>query len=149
MLRPLPLIAAAAALAACSSMPGPATPRGIERYADDPRLGEETNRICFARSIDGFSMNERDSVVLHEGRDRYLVAIAGTCMDLEYAEAIALDTPTGCLTPGDAIIVSRAMGGTLGPQRCLITGIRKWDPKAKAKPDPEQAEETAAEENPA
>lgn len=147
MLRAMPLIAAAAALAACSSTPGTATPSGIARYADDPRLGDEARNICFARSIDGFSMNERDSVVLHEGRDRYLVAIAGTCMDLEYAEAIALDAPTGCLTPGDAIIVSRAMGGTLGPQRCIITHIRNWDPKAKAKPDPEAA--PAMEENPA
>ncbi|MFN7179178.1 DUF6491 family protein [Hyphomonas sp.] len=147
MLRALPLIAAAAALVACSSTPGSATPSGIARYADDPRLGEEARNICFARSIDGFSMNERDSVVLHEGRTRYLVAVAGTCMDLEYAEAIALDTPTGCLTPGDAIIVSRAMGGTFGPQRCIITSIRNWDPKAKAKPAPEAA--PAAEENPA
>jgi hypothetical protein len=146
MLRALPLIAAAA-LAACSSTSGPATPSGIARYADDPRLGDEARNICFARSIDGFSMNERDSVVLHEGRNRYLVAISGTCMDLEYAEAIALDTPTGCLTPGDAIIVSRAMGGTLGPQRCIITEIRNWDPKAKAKPAPEAA--PATEENPA
>lgn len=146
MLRALPLIAAAAALAACTSIPGTASPRGIARYADDPRLGEATNRICFASSIDGFSMNTRDSVLLHEGRDRYLVEVAGTCMDLEYAEMISLSAPTNCLTPGDAIIVSRAMGGTLGPQRCIITKIHEWDPKAT--PPTEETPETAAEENP-
>jgi len=147
MLRALPLIAAAAALAACSSTPGTASPRGIAKFADNPRLGEETKRICFASNVDGFSMNSRDSVVLHEGRDRYLVEVAGSCLDLDSAEAIALDAPTSCLTPGDAIIVSRAMGGTLGPQRCMITKMHKWDPKAK-KPA-EKAPEPAAEENPA
>lgn len=135
MLRPLPLIAAAAALAACSSIPGTATPRGVARYADDPRLGEETNKICFARTIDGFSMAERDSVLLHDGRDRYMVAVAGTCVDLEYAEAIALDSPTSCLTPGDAIVVTSTLGGLLAPQRCIITEIRDWDPKAEKAPE--------------
>lgn len=143
MLRTLPLIAAAAALAACSSTPGTASPRGIERYAEDPRLGEETRQICFARSIDGFSMAERDSVLLHEGRDRYMVEVAGACVDLEHAEAIALDTPTGCLSRGDSVIVTRSLGGNLGPQRCMITRIHDWDRKA-TKTAPEAAEENPA-----
>ena len=43
------------ALGACASAPGEPTKKGIEKYAGDPRLGEETNKICFTSSIDGFS----------------------------------------------------------------------------------------------
>jgi hypothetical protein len=142
MFRPLPLITVLA-IAACASAATPSAARGIAKYADDPRLGEEAKSICFASTIDGFSLNTRDTVVLHEGRDRYMVQVAGGCMDLDSAETIALDAPTNCLTPGDAIIISRAIGGTLGPQRCMITKIHKWNPKASAPSD------KTAKENPA
>ena len=136
-------VLAAAALAACATPTGEARVRGIEKYADDPRLGEETNRICFASSIDGFSMNDRETVLLHEGRDRYMVEVTAGCMDLDHAEAIGVDSTSNCVTPGDSIVVSQALGGTFAPQRCMITKIHLWDPKA------EKAEEDAAEENPA
>lgn len=123
-------ILALGALAACSSAPGEARPRGIEKYADDPRLGEAIERICFTSTIDGFSMNGRETVLLHEGRDRYMVEVSAGCLDLEFAQTLALDSTLSCLSRGDALIVSHASGGSFGPQRCLIREIRKWDPKA-------------------
>ncbi len=132
MNRILPGLTALLALAACATAATEPAARGLDRYADDPRLGEETDRICFASNIDGFSLNERSTVVLSEGRDDYMVEVTGSCFDLDNAEAIALDSPTGCVTPGDAIIVASTMGGGgIGPQRCLIREIRKWDPKAE------------------
>lgn len=143
MQRPVLAILAALALASCTTAPGEARKSGFDAYAGDPRLGEETNRICFASNIDGFSMNKRTTVVLHEGRDRFMVEVTGACFDLDNAESIAVDSMTGCVTPGDSIIVARAFGDTIGPNRCMIREIRKWDPKATAAP------EAAAEENPA
>jgi len=122
---------AGAVLTACASAPSERRERGLDAYADDARLGEETNRICFASNIDGFSMNERETVLLHEGRERYMVEVTPGCHDLEHAEAIAIDNTMSCITPGDAIIVSQAMGGTFGTQRCLITEIREWNRKAE------------------
>lgn len=131
-------VLAAATLSACATPAGETRVRGIEKYADDPRLGEETNRICFASSIDGFSMNERETVLLHEGRDRYMVEVSGGCMELDHATAIGIDSTSNCVTPGDNIIVSQALGGTFAPQRCMIREIHLWDPKA------EKTEEEAA-----
>lgn len=134
---------AVGALVACSTVTGEPRLRGIEKYAEDPRLGEVTDEICFASTIDGFSMNERETVLLHEGRDRYMVEVSAGCTDLDFAEAIGLDSTLSCLSRGDSIVVSRPIaGGSFGPQRCMIREIRKWDPKA------EKAEEKA-EENPA
>jgi len=117
-------------LAACAAVPGEARLRGIEKYADDPRLGEAIDRICFASTIDGFSLNGRETVLLHDGRDRYMVEVSAGCLDLEFAQTLALDSTLSCLSRGDALIVSHASGGSFGPQRCLIREIRKWDPKA-------------------
>ncbi|MBA4227023.1 MAG: hypothetical protein C0456_10365 [Hyphomonas sp.] len=137
MLRSAALIFTTALLAACQSAPGTAKPQGIAAYADDPRLGEPVDRICFASSIDGFSNNTRNTVVLREGRDSYLVEVFGACTDLEYAQSIGIDSATGCLTKSDAIIVGYSPGGTgMGPQRCHIREIRKWDPKAEKPAEP-------------
>jgi Family of unknown function (DUF6491) len=76
-------------------------------------------------------MNDRETVLLHEGRDRFLVEVAGTCLELDHAESIGIDNSGSCLTPGDAIIVGTSLGDTLGPQRCLIREIREWNPKAE------------------
>jgi hypothetical protein len=136
-----PLLLAGLMAAACTTAPGEPSLRGLDKYADDPRLGAETDRICFASTIDGFSENERSTVVLHEGRNRFMVEVTGTCFDLDNAESIGIDGRGGCLTPGDAIIVVATGGASLGPRRCLIREIHNWDPKAE-KP-------AAAAENPA
>jgi hypothetical protein len=142
MKRIILAVLAATALGACTTAPAEPRLRGLEKYADDPRLGPEKRSICFASNIDGFSLNERETVVLQEGRDQYMVEVTAGCADLEIAETIAVDSHGGCLTPGDSIIVASTLGDSFGSNRCLIREIREWNPKA-GKP----AE--AAEENPA
>lgn len=143
MLKPALLILSASLLAACQSMPGETKPAGIAAYADDPRLGEKVSNACFASSIDGFSMNKRDTVVLRDGRKEYMVEVFGNCFDLENAMAIGIDAATSCLSKGDALIVNSSLVGSgagMGPQRCMIKEIYAWDSKA---------EKAAAEETPA
>ena len=142
MKRIILAVLAAATLGACSTAPAEPRLRGLEKYADDPRLGPEKKSICFASNIDGFSMNERASVVLHEGRERYMVEVTAGCMDLDFAESIAIDSSGGCVTPGDSIIVARTLGDSFGSNRCMIREIREWNPKAGKS-------EAEAEENPA
>ena len=142
MKRIILAVLAATTLGACTTAPAEPRLRGLEKYADDPRLGPETRSVCFASNIDGFSMNERETVVLQEGRDQYMVEVTAGCTDLEYAESIVVDSHGGCLTPGDSIIVASTLGDSFGSNRCLIREIREWNPKA------EKPAETA-EENPA
>lgn len=148
MLKPALLILSAGLLAACQSTPGETKPSGVAAYADDPRLGEKVSSVCFASSIDSFSMNKRDTVVLREGRKDYLVEVFGNCFDLESAMAIGIDAATGCLSKGDALIVSSSLTGSsvgMGPQRCMIKEIYAWDSKAKEKVPEETQEEAQAE----
>jgi hypothetical protein len=142
MKRIILAVLAATTLGACSTAPAEPRLRGLEKYADDPRLGAEKRSICFASNIDGFSLNERETVVLQEGRDQYMVEVTAGCTDLEYAESIVVDSHGGCLTPGDSIIVARTLGDSFGSNRCMIREIREWNPKAEKPAE-------AAEENPA
>lgn len=134
MLRPATLVVSAALLAACGSLPGESRPDGMARYAEDVRLGEPVDRICFASTVDGFSMNTRRTVVLHRGSKRYMVEVQGACPDLEFAHGIGLASPTGCLQRMDSIMVTNTIGPA-GPgirsQRCQIREIREWNPRAE------------------
>lgn len=119
------------ATACVSGLPGKAPASGLAQFADDPRLGEPVASICFASNIDGFSMNRRNTVVLHEGRDHFMVEVFGTCPDLEFAQTIGIGATGACLSKGDAILVSDTLGGSaMGPRRCVVREIRAWNPKA-------------------
>ncbi|MFN7056142.1 DUF6491 family protein [Hyphomonas sp.] len=138
MLRPAAALLSAAVLTACGSVPGESRPDGMERYAEDPRLGEPVDRVCFTSTIDGFSMNTRRTVVLHRGSKRYMVEVFGACPDLEYADAIGMVSPSACLSRMDAILVTRTSGSPgPRPQRCQIREIREWNPRAEAENPPE------------
>jgi hypothetical protein len=113
------------------------TPRGLARFADDPRLGEEIESACFARNIRGFSDNTEETVVLRRSTNvRYLIEMVGLCIDLEQAQTIALINRQRCVRPGDRIFVSRFLTGlddgdfTTG--QCTIGAIYAWDHTAKA-----------------
>jgi len=126
-------------LMGCASTPGSTRPDGIAAYADDPRLGEPVDRICFASNISGFSMNTRRSVVLHEGRKHYMVEVFGACPDLEYAQSIGVSSVTGCVTIGDSLIIGSTFGPeSIGSRRCSIKEIRAWDPRAEAAEETEE-----------
>ncbi len=137
----------AAIIAACASMEGDSNqPRGIAAFADDPRLGEEISKVCFSSTIDGFTDATRDTVVLKKGvSDEYIVEVMGSCRDLKYAQRIGIDTHLSCLTRTDYLIVSDSAFGNstgIGPDRCPINRIYKWD--SKAEEEPAEAEATVA-----
>ena len=124
--------AALIALAACAAPGEPQPPA----FADDPRLGEETSRICFTSQINGFNANTSRSVVVELGvNEHYLLEIAGPCPDLDHALSLGFNERSGgCLTRGDSIIpFDTAFGdNTLGmqPRSCLIRRIYEWNPDA-------------------
>ncbi len=126
-------------------------PKGIEKFADDPRLGDEVKRLCFASSIDSFGNNDGNTFTVREGMDHYLIEVYGSCFNLDHAERIAIDATGSCLTKGDAIIVSDSISsfdrGTPGStQRCVVKSMHAWDPQAEAASDAEAEAETPAEE---
>lgn len=118
-------------------------PRGAERFADDPRLGEEVSRMCFASSIDSFSSNTDDTVVLEMSPNKsFLVDVGRGCLTLDSAQSIAVDSSSGCVTRGDHLIVSDSAFGLshssgIGPSRCLIRKMYEWNEDAAKGTDAE------------
>ncbi len=137
MNRLLQLSLCALVLSGCQSAGSGNQPEGIAAYAGDPRLGERTDRICFASGIDSFSMNRDRSLVLRRGMDEFLVEVYGPCPELAYAQTIAIGSATGCLSRGDRLIVSSSLQGAggaggsgIGPDRCVIREIHAWNSRA-------------------
>lgn len=133
----IPALTLCLLLLACATS-GEQKPRGIAQFEGDARLGEQVNKICFERQIDGFYDNTRDTVVLSSGVSRdYVVSVTGACPSLRFAQAIALDNRgAGCVSRGDVLIVSENAFSLndqtgLGPDRCLINEIYEWDRDAE------------------
>ena len=122
--------------------------RRAEVFADDPRRGEEVRRVCFASQIDSFGETTDRAVVIREGRDYYLLETYGGCFDLDWAQSLAIDSATSCLTKGDRIFASDSAfglrGGKSHVQSCPIKAIYAWDRDAKKKDAAD--EETTSEE---
>ena len=106
--------------------------------AADDAVDEDVDRLCFARSINGFRAVEgEDGVVLLETgvNNWYRVEIVGVgCneRDIDRAESVAIGSRPagGCLTPGDTLIFSDNLFGgdrTLDRSRCAITSISRID----------------------
>ncbi|NNE57711.1 MAG: hypothetical protein HKN36_06345 [Hellea sp.] len=113
-------------------------PRGIAAYADDVRLGEQTDKICFTRNIDGFRSAMRNTVILDRGvNDEYIVEVMGGCQNLKWAQAIELDSNMSCLSKFDNLVVYDSAFGTNNTpgsvERCPIKSIHKWNRDAKEK----------------
>lgn len=128
----------AVVLAACTSTrQASSEPKGIAAFANDERLGEAVKQICFNRGIDGFYNATRDTVVLSKGvSDDYIVEVSGLCTNLRNAKSIAIDSTLSCVTRGDILLVSTSTfslddGTGIGPDRCFIDKIHKWNKKAK------------------
>jgi len=140
-------LAAPVFLAACTTSDAPEDrPRGVERYAGDPRLGEEVSSICFASTIDGFGETTRDTVVVRDGRDHYLIEVFGSCTPLDDAMRIGMDATGSCLRKHDALIVSDSISDfaqttPFSKQRCIVNGIYAWNPDAKAEEESEEEDE--------
>jgi hypothetical protein len=104
--------------------------------AVDLRLGEEVDRICFGRDINGWkTVDKEDDVLLLERgvNNWYRVELLGACdyYVLRRAFSIGLDSRPagGCVTRGDYIIVEDSPGF---PRRCAITRMYEWDDDAPA-----------------
>lgn len=112
-------------------------PKGIAAFADDPRLGEQVNKICFRRNIDGFSNATKNTVVLSAGiNDDYIVEVFGSCRNLRHAQSIAIDSNLSCVDRNDVLIVSESVfpknDQAFDLERCSIQKIYKWNKRATA-----------------
>lgn len=141
------------AVAGCASTAGSERPpAGIAKYADDPRLGEEIDRICFASNIDSFGNNTRDTFTVREGRDHFLIEVFGTCAPLDRAVTMRIGATTSCLTRGDAVFVSDSLtvrrDQPFSTARCVVKSIHKWDPKAEKTEDDPEADTAESESAP-
>ena len=105
-------------------------------FANDARRGAQVDRVCFASNIDSFGETTKRAVVIREGRDRYLVETFGGCFDLDWAQSLALDTFSSCLSKGDKIVASDSAFGfdknDIGRQSCTVKAIYQWDPDAES-----------------
>ncbi len=112
--------------------------KAIASESEDPRKGEQVKKICFNRSIDGFSNTSRNSVVLSAGPSRDYLVKTGSCQQLRRAKSIALSSRSACIYKGDRLIVSDSIFADctgIGPERCYAKAIYKWDKRATAKSD--------------
>lgn len=141
-IRPALIAASLFVVAACASTAeSDNKAKGIAAFKDDARLGEKVDKICFNRNIDGFSNNERKTVVLTSGVNKdYIVEVRGVCLNLSHAQSIGIDSTLSCVRRGDYLIVSDSAfslndGAGIGPDRCLIDRIHKWDKKAEQRKD--------------
>jgi hypothetical protein len=127
------ILAAATAAGFSAALAGPDD-------TSDKRQGEETNQICFARSISNFKTIDDvdDAVLLERGvNDWYKVDLIGACNynRLRWAQSVAIDQRPagGCVSRGDQLIFSDSAFGEFTFQnstRCIIGKIYKWDEKA-------------------
>ena len=131
---------------------GLALPAGISSAVagEDPRIGEEVKRICFARNIDNFKSIDGDdqAILLEEGvNDWYRVELSGACRGstIRHAQSIALDPRAGsCLRRNDVLILSDSVFGSndaFRNRRCFIGKINVWNEDAEL-----EAEEDAGDE---
>lgn len=82
---------------------------------------------CFnARSVNSFRPAGRDAVDVEISRNRvYRLSLGGGCLDVDWAQAVALRSRTGAFVCGaaDAELIVPSLAGR--PDRCLVTDIRR------------------------
>lgn len=150
MFKPIaPALAAFTLITACASTPSD-EPKGAAKFAEDPSLGEKVDKICFNRSIDGFTRSDRDTIVVTaRANDQYLLEIKGPCNNLRFAQSIAIDSALSCVSRLDTILISTSafsLNDNLGgPQRCFIKEIYAWDENATDEVEDEEDSEDGSE----
>lgn len=147
-----PILAASALLVLAGCATDDATTKTAEAETVDPRRGDEVDRLCFARNINGFGETTRNSVVVSEGLDQYLVETFRGCFDLDDAQSLAIDSSLSCLTRGDRIT---GFDSVFGPDNtrprsyaCTVKAIYEWDDEAEAAPETEEPKTDAPEAEP-
>ena len=121
--------------------------RAAQVFANDPRRGEEVKKVCFASQIDSFGETTDRAVVIREGRDYYLVETFGGCFDLDFAQSLAIDSFSSCLSKGDRIFAFDNVFGRKDHsgfrQSCRVKTIYEWDRDAKESDEETETEESA------
>lgn len=119
-----------------------------EVFADDPRRGEEVKKVCFTSQIDSFGETTRRAVVIREGRDRFLVETFPGCFDLDWAQSLAIDSFSSCLSKGDRIFAFDNVFGhqpRIGHQQsCRVKAIYEWDRDAGKEDETDESDDTEA-----
>ena len=149
--RHLAIFAVLFAVSACATTTSPEALAAKQQakadavFADDPRRGELVDKVCFTRQIDSFGETTKRAVVIREGRDYYLVETFPGCFDLDWAQSLAFDSFSSCLSKGDRLVAfDNAFGhndrGVGQPQTCRVKAIYEWDRDA-------ETEEPAADED--
>lgn len=104
-------------------------------FADDPRRGDEIKKLCFASQIDSFGETTKRAVVVREGRDHYLIETFPGCFDLDWAQSLAIDSATSCLSKGDRILAFDSAfvskDDIRQQQSCRVKTIYEWDRDAE------------------
>ena len=139
MIRKFSILLAGAAVgltaAACETA-ATDEPDGVASFADDPRLGERADRICFTSQIDGFGQATDRTIVVEAGvNEHYLIETFGYCPNLDWAQSIRFDAFSSCLTRGDSLMPYETLfasdySGLAAPRACLISSIHEWNPDA-------------------
>ena len=145
---------AAVALGACATTDSD-EPTSKEAFLaelmEDPRVGEEVDRICFTGSIDSFSHATKRSVVVSVSPSKnYLITTFTRCTDLDYAQSMVFNDFGACLTRGDKIIpFSSAFGPSAADAPiigCQVDKIFKWDEDAEAPEEDSESNEAEPQE---
>lgn len=94
-------------------------------YNNDPRVGDSIDRVCFNKSISGWSDvdNDNSALLVHFGVNRsYKVKLVGMCESNWAMTRIAVVSRLGssCMSTGDKIVTDAQLGS------CTITDIFEW-----------------------
>ena len=113
-------ILAGTVAAACA-----ATAPSAQRAAGTP------NRQCFlASQVNGFWGATDNSVLVRAGvNDVYELRLSGMCHDIDWANRIALRSTGGSSWICQGLDAELLIPSPIGPQRCLVTDIRKLSPE--------------------
>lgn len=124
---------AALVLGACASVPGQADAQPsakVQSYV--AHAGEPVESFRLFGHVDSWNPVSDDKLVVRTGvRDSYLLSVDSACMNLEFANRIALTTSLGnrVQTGFDYVRFDDGFQG----QRCRITDIRPVDAEAAQK----------------
>ncbi|MFL5296827.1 MAG: DUF6491 family protein [Phenylobacterium sp.] len=92
--------------------------------------GFDRNQCFYTRMADGFAAPDEHTLNVRVGvRDVYQFEMFGPCLDMDWAQRVALVSRSGSwICNGmDAEVISHATG--LGRQRCMVRHMRKLTPE--------------------
>ena len=89
------------------------------------------NRQCFlASQVNDFSGATDDSVLVRVGVNNvYQLQLSGMCHDIDWANRIALRSTGGSNWICQGLDAELLIPSPIGPQRCLVTDVRKLSPE--------------------